>query len=261
MIDVEKLFLDLKKAVKKAGFFLLSQVVEVENHKNANDLLTKNDMATEEFLLKFLKTKYPEVNVISEEFNPNVPLKGISVVIDPIDGTCNYAAGLDLFGIQVAIFNENEAVGSIIYLPKKKEMFFAFKNKGCFMNNKRIEVDKEKLAKDGILILSDFYKDQIVKFESQYDLVKDLHDLYLKTRLLGAACIDFTSLVKGNAITYICNYSNIWDIAPGLLLAKEAGCVCASLVNEKYNYGESALIVSNNLENLNLVLNTYKRGK
>ena len=261
MIDVEKLFLDLKKAVKKAGFFLLSQTIEVENHKNVNDLLTKNDKDTEEYLLKFLKAKYPDVNIISEEFNPDVTLKGVSVVIDPIDGTCNYAAGLDLFGIQVAIFNEDEVVGSIIYLPKKKEMFTAFKNKGCYLNNKRIEVNKEKLASDGILILSDFYKDQVVKFEKQYELVKDLHDLYLKTRLLGAACIDFTSLVKGNALTYICNYSNIWDIAPGLFLAKEAGCVYTSLVNEKYSFGEPALVVSNNLDNLNLVLDTYRRGK
>lgn len=259
MIDRKKLFLDLKKIIKKAGSFLLSQTIEVEKHKTVNDLLTRNDKDTEEFILKLLKAKYPEVNIISEEFNPDATLKGISVVLDPVDGTCNYAAGLDLFGIQAAIFNEKEVIASIIYLPKKKEMYSAYASEGCFLNNKRIEIDREILAKDGILILSDFYKDQVVTFDKQYELVKNLHNCFLKTRLFGASCIDFTSLVKNNAVCYICNYSNIWDIAPGLFLVKEAGGVYASLANEEYSFGEPALVVSNNLENLKLILNSYKK--
>lgn len=259
MIDVKKLFTDVKAIVKKAGSFLLSESVEIEKHKNANDLLTKNDVETESYILELIKRKYPDVNIISEELNADSSLKGITVVIDPIDGTCNYAAGLDFFGIQVAIFSGNEVVASVIYLPRKKEMFSAFKDEGCYLNNKLIKIDANKSASDSVLILSDFYKDQVVNFNKQYDLVKELHDSFLKTRLFGAACIDFTYLVKNNASTYICNYSNIWDIAPGLFLVKEAGGVYASLVNDEYKFTEPALVVSNNIENLNLVLNAYKK--
>lgn len=259
MIDLKKLFNDVKVIVKKAGSFLLSECIEIEKHKNANDLLTKNDINTETFILKLLKQKYPDVNIISEELNADSVLKGITVVIDPIDGTCNYASGLDLFGIQVAIFSEKEIVSSVIYLPRKKELFSAFKGEGCYLNNKLIKIDANKSASDSVLILSDFYRNQIVNFDKQYELVKELHDSFLKTRLFGAACIDFTLLVKGNVSTYICNYSNIWDIAPGLFLVKEAGGVYASLVNDEYNFTEPALVVSNNIDNLNLVLNTYKK--
>ena len=129
MIDIEELFFDLKKIVKKAGSFLLSESIEIEKHKNVNDLLTKNDIETETYILKLLKSKYPDINIISEELNAESTIKDVTVVIDPIDGTCNYAAGLDLFGIQVAIFNEKEVIGNDSQCNTCSSMSYRLHNK------------------------------------------------------------------------------------------------------------------------------------
>ena len=74
--------------------------------------------------------------------------------------------------------------------------------------------------------------------QKQLELVSLMQDKFLKTRLFGAACIDFTNLATNKAQAYICYYNHIWDIAPGLLLAKEAGCVYKTLENTNYTYND-----------------------
>ena len=95
----------LKSLIVEAGELLLSQTVSVSKHKTANDLLTENDLLIERFLIDGVKGKFPSVNIVSEETAADNALQGVSVVIDPIDGTCNYAVGTDRFGVQAAVFD------------------------------------------------------------------------------------------------------------------------------------------------------------
>lgn len=252
----------IRFVITAAGHQLLSQPVTVEQHKTKNDLLTQNDLLTETFIINHLKNRYPDIHIVSEEYNPdNHCNEGLTVVIDPIDGTCNYAAGLSLFGIQTAIFDNGVCVGAAIYFPETKDMLVAEKGKGAYFNDTPITVDSTTAAADGILLISDYYDNITIPFEKQFALVKALQKDFLKTRHFGAACVDFSMLAQKHAVAYITYYHKLWDIAPGLLIATEAGCVYGALDCPCYEYGRPGLVVTNNAENLNLILQTYSQLK
>ncbi len=241
-----------------AGHQLRSQEIRVEQHKTKNDLLTQNDLLTETFIINHLKSRYPDIHIVSEEYNPdNHCNEGITVVIDPIDGTCNYAAGLSLFGIQTAIFDNGVCVGAAIYFPETKDMLVAEKGKGAYWNDTLITVDSTIPAADGILLISDYYDNIDIALETQFALVKALQKCFLKTRHFGAACVDFSMLAQKHAVAYITYYHKLWDIAPGLLIATEAGCVYGALGRKSYEYGQPGLVVANRPETLSKILQEY----
>ncbi len=242
-----------------AGKYLLSQTVKVSSHKTKNDLLTENDLKTEHFIIEGIKKDFPSVNILSEEYNSenSLDIGGTTIIIDPIDGTCNFAVGLPLYGIQLAVANEGVCTFAAIYFPESDELITAEIGKGAYLNGKPLKVKNNASCKDGMLIISDYYDNISYDFSSQFELVKNLQKSYLKTRHFGAACVDFSYLARSHALAYITYYHKIWDIAPGLLVALEAGCVCASLEGGSYQYGNPGLVVANNAENLNVILAEY----
>ena len=247
----------MTEVIHAAGKFLLSQTVAVNNHKTRNDLLTQNDLETEEFIIAHLKETHPDIHIVSEEYNPDSTPEGLTVVIDPIDGTCNYAVGLSMFGIQLALFDGSECVGAVLHFPVSGDTFTARLGEGAYLNGKRISVNPDTPAGDGILLISDYYDGMDISMQTQFDLVRALQSYFLKTRHLGAACVDFTTLAKGHALAYITYYSKLWDIAPGLLLAKEAGCVAGYLPGGDYPWWQPGLVVATNADILSHILSTY----
>lgn len=256
---MRKLIEYCKKLIVEAGERLLEQTAVVSAHKTKNDLLTENDLYIERFLMDSIRLAFPEVNIISEETAADGRLQGLSVVIDPIDGTCNYAVGSDLFGLQAAVFNDEECEASFLYFPKQKNLLFTQRGEGAYWNGERLTVDARADSGDGVLLISDYYAGQAVSIEKQFALVRALQPVFLKTRHLGAACVDFASLVRGQALAYVCHYYHIWDIAPGLLAATESGCVFSRLDGEEYRYGQPALVVANSRQTLDKIINTYHK--
>lgn len=228
-------------------------------HKSANDLLTKADLALNDFFTRAIQTAFPEAKIIAEESENGTLGDELTFVVDPLDGTCNFSRGVKLHGIQIAVMENKECVASLVGLPRLDLVYYAEKGKGCYRNGERIRIDANISHEDGILSLSDFYHDEDdIEFDDQFKLVAALQGDFLKTRLFGAACYDFAALAEGQSQAYLCYYRHIWDIAPGLLLAKEAGAVYARLNGSEYHYGDESIVVANNEETLNLVLTKAK---
>lgn len=249
----------LAQILEEAGKLLLAQTVQVAAHKTANDLLTQNDLLTERFLMEKITSLLPQANIISEETSADKELKGLSVVIDPIDGTCNYAVGTQRFGIQLAVFEEQTCVAALLHFPSTGKTLWASLGGGAWCNGRALTVDTSASSGDGMLLLSDYYANISVPMDTQFELVKQLQPVFLKTRHLGAACVDFASVVQRQALAYICYYYHIWDIAPGLLIAKEAGCCCSLLDGSDYRYGTPGLVLANSPETLQRITETYKK--
>lgn len=249
MDEVLKFLLGLYEGAK-ALFYEDSKVI---CHKSTNDILSEADLRLNQYFCSVINAEYPEALLIAEENGAAELTDALTFVIDPLDGTCNYSLGLRLCGMQIAVFKGGECMLSLIGLPGFDEVFYAIKGKGAFMNGQRLTANTDIGAADGILGLSDFYaENDRLDFDSQFLLVKSLRQKFLKTRLFGAACIDFTFLAKSNMQAYICYYRHIWDIAPGLLLIEEAGLVYSG-VNKDYSYGDHALIAANSPETLELI--------
>ena len=205
------------KASEKASKILIRDFGEIEklqvSKKGPSDFVTNSDLKAEKIIIDELKNARPNYSIISEEngIEKNKDKKN-TWIIDPIDGTINFLHGLPHFAISIALKSNNEIVSGLIFDPIKNEMFFAEKENGAFFNNQRIRVSKKNDLDDCLFVTGG-------KIE---------HKLDLPYRKSGCAALDMAYVAAGRYDGYFQNDLNIWDIAAGIILVKEAG----GLLNE-----------------------------
>ena len=200
------------KAAERASKILIRDFGEVENlqvsKKGPTDFVTNSDLKTEKIIIEELKKAKPHYSIISEE-------KGIEKnkdidnfwIIDPIDGTVNFLHGIPHFAISIGLRSENEIISGLIFDPIKDELFYAEKNNGAFFNNQRIRVSKKNDIEECLFVTGGKIK-------------KELSIPYRKS---GCAALDMAYVAAGRYDGYFQNDLNIWDIAAGIVLIKEAG--------------------------------------
>ena len=205
------------KASEKASKSLIRDFGEVENlqvsAKGPSDFVTNTDVKVEKILIEELTKSKKNFSILSEESGliKNKDNKNIWI-IDPIDGTSNFLHGIPHFAISIALQSENEIVSGLIFDPIKNEMFYAEKNNGSYLNNKRIRVSKKKEI-DKCLFATNG---------------KKFKNTNLHNRKSGSAALDMAYVAAGRYDGYFQENLNLWDIAAGLILIKEAG----GIVNE-----------------------------
>ncbi len=200
------------KACEKASKVLKRDFGEVENLqvslKGPRDFVTNSDKKVEKILIEELLKYKKNFSVITEEtkFIDNSDKENFWI-IDPIDGTTNFLHGIPHFAISVALRFNNEIISGLIFDPIKDEIFFADKNNGAYFNNHRVRVSKKNKLdeclfatnKNGIIISG------------------------LNSRVTGSAALDLAYVGSGRFDGYFQNNLNLWDIAAGSLIVKEAG--------------------------------------
>ena len=125
MSSYQKLLDKIVDAMKDAFAFAEKNEEVYTFEKSTYDVVTNMDFTIEKFLMERIREIEPEAVFLSEEYNPNTAASGRFWIIDPIDGTCNYANGISIFGIQCALCDEGETLLSAIYLPPNDESFTA----------------------------------------------------------------------------------------------------------------------------------------
>ena len=200
------------KASEKASKTLIRDFGEIENlqvsKKGPRDFVTNSDIKVEKIIFEELKKARPNYSFISEEKGlENNKDASNTWIIDPIDGTVNFLHGIPHFAISIALKTNNEIVSGLIYDPIKDEMFFAEKNNGAFFNNHRIRVSKKNNINDCL-------------FATGGKINQD-HDL--PNRKTGCAALDMAYVASGRYDGCFQNDLNLWDIAAGIILIKEAG--------------------------------------
>ena len=202
------------KACEKASKALIRDFGEVENlqvsMKGPSDFVTNADKKVEKILIEELLKAKKNFSILSEEtgFIKNKDEKNMWI-IDPIDGTTNFLHGIPHFSICIALKSHEEIISGLIFDPIKDEMFYAEKNLGSFLNNKRIRVSKKKDLKDCLFGTNG----------------KKYKDVKLTNRKSGSAALDMAYVAAGRYDGYFQHNLNIWDIAAGLILVNEAGGV------------------------------------
>ena len=201
----------MHKACLKASRVLIRDFGEVEklqvSEKGPGDFVTASDKRVEGIIIKELEKS--EYSILSEETGLiEGKNKDKKWIIDPIDGTFNFLNGLPHFAISIAYEDKSEIISGIIFDPIKNEMFFAEKNNGAFFNNQRIRVSKKNNLDECLFAVGK------LKNEPSFTY-----------RRSGCAALDIAYVASGRLDGYAQSNLNLWDIAAGIVLIKEAGGV------------------------------------
>jgi myo-inositol-1(or 4)-monophosphatase len=205
------------KASEKASKILIRDFGEIEklqvSKKGPLDFVTNSDLKAEKIIIEELKKARPHYSIISEENGAEKNKDNNNTwIIDPIDGTINFLHGIPHFAISIALKSDGEIVSGLIFDPIKNEMFFAEKENGAFFNNHRIKVSKKNDMNDCLFATGG----------------KITNELKLSYRKSGCAALDMAYVAAGRYDGFFQQNLNLWDIAAGVILVKEAG----GLLNE-----------------------------
>ena len=199
------------KACEKASKILIRDFGELEklqvSKKGPRDFVTNSDVKAEKIIIEELKKARPNYSIISEEngVEKNKDTSN-SWIIDPIDGTINFLHGIPHFAISIALKSDDEIICGLIFDPIKDEMFYAEKNNGAFFNNQRIRVSKKNNLDECLFAVGK------LKNEPSFTY-----------RRSGCAALDIAYVASGRLDGYAQSNLNLWDIAAGIVLIKEAG--------------------------------------
>ena len=231
------------KAAEKASKSVIRDFGEVEklqvSKKGPYDFVTKTDKHVEKIIIEELSKIKQNYSFITEETGiiKNQDKDNIWI-IDPIDGTTNFLHGLPHFAICIALKSKDEIVSGLIFDPIKDEMFFAEKDKGAYLNNQRLRVSKKNSIDDCL-------------FSSNHEGVK-FSDLNM--RYSGCAALDLAYVASGRLDGFFHNKINLWDVAAGAIMVKEAGGIVNDLNKfdmDKIDIKASSAAISDKmLENL-----------
>ena len=204
------------KASEKASKILIRDFGELEklqvSKKGPQDFVTNADIKAEKIIIEELKKARPNYSIISEENGVEKNKDHSNFwIIDPIDGTTNFLHGVPHFAISIALQSNNEIVCGLIFDPIKDELFYAEKNNGAYFNNQRIRVSKKREINECLFAVG--------KGKYNPDLI---------CRRSGSAALDMAYVASGRFDGYFQNNLNLWDIAAGIIIVKEAG----GIVNE-----------------------------
>ncbi|CAM3819830.1 inositol monophosphatase family protein [Arcobacter cloacae] len=254
---------DLIKIIKKAGKILRKGYYSNKevSLKAKKDLVTKYDVAVEEYLKKKFSKKFKEFNIIAEESDNSSVEFNNSIIIDPIDGTTNFVNGVPHTAISVGVYKDKKPYLAVVYNPILDELYEAKIGCGAYLNGKKLEVSKEENFQKA-LIATGFPYSSGTNNDDLDDVIKKIKDilpLCQDIRRLGSASIDLCMVAKGVFEGYYEMNLKAWDVSAGILILTEAGGKITNIEGVDYKLFEDKYIVASNskiheefIKNLNL---------
>lgn len=236
------------KAAKKAGKVHkkhLGRKSKVKEKSASFDLVTTADLEAEKAIVKIIKRAYSEHNILAEEENYEKTSSSYCWIIDPLDGTNNFSFGIPFFCVSIALAKDNQVILGVVYDVMRKELFWAEKGKGAYLNGRRIKVSDEPSLAKAMLITGFYYdrgKDMINNLEAiRIFFQKKIFGL----RRLGAAALDLSYISCGRATGFWEFKLSPWDFAAGKLLVEEAGGKFTDKSGKDVKLEPSYIIASN----------------
>ena len=191
------------------------------SYKGRADIVTDVDLAAEQVVLELMRGEYPAFGVLAEESKPVESGSQYTWVVDPLDGTRNYANGIPHFCTVVALAHRQEVVLGVIYDPVRDELFTAEKGGGAWANGSRLWVSETSKLGQALLGCDLGYVDE--QAASAIDLIRALWPGIVSLRLMGSSALGLAYAAGGRVDLYFHHSLSPWDVATGLLLVREAG--------------------------------------
>jgi myo-inositol-1(or 4)-monophosphatase len=237
------------QTAREAGKILLDKYgkkINISLKGNIN-LVTEADLASEKFIIEQIKSYYPKHSILAEE-SGNAVVDGNSAwkwIIDPLDGTTNFAHSYPCFCVTLALEHDGKIVIGATYDPTRDEMFSAERGQGANLNNKQIRVSETDKLNNSLLVTGFPYN-----FAEKANFVEKLAKFLLSARGVrrdGSAAIDLAYVACGRFDGFWEEGLNAWDVAAGILFIEEAGGRVSSYDGSELNLYQPPIVASNGL--------------
>jgi len=239
----------LLEATMEAGKIIqhyFNGTFKIENKSSINDLVTEVDKMSEDKVISIIKLHFPGHSIISEEAGEAMQVSDYQWIIDPIDGTVNFAHGIPICCVSIGLKHKDEMLYGAVYNPMMNELFFAEKGKGATLNGTPISVSKKSDFKTACLVTGFPYKwpnnaEHPIKVFERFILQG------LPVRRLGSAAIDLCWVACGRFDGFWEYNLSSWDIAAGYLIVQEAGGKVTNFYGDPYNVFDKETLATNGL--------------
>lgn len=216
----------------------------VTSKTNVNDLVTQADHESEQAIFKVIRETFPDHYILSEESGEMKMDSTTKWIIDPIDGTINFANGIPICCVSIGIEHEGKMVLGAVYNPFMNEFFFAEKGKGATLNNVAIHVsDKTDLMTS--CLVTGFPYQYVDKPNGPVQVLEQFVRRATPVRRLGSAAIDLCWVAAGRFDGYYEHTLKAWDSAAGFLLVEEAGGKVTDFSGAYYSPYQPSIVATN----------------
>jgi len=246
MEDYKKFLKIARKAAIKAGDFLLEGLNQKKqiDFKGQVDLVTTFDRESEELIYEELSQAFPEMSFLAEEVIRKDNNSDYCWIIDPLDGTTNFAHSLPIFCVSIALSFGREVIVGVVYDPNRKEIFSAVKGEGAFLNNQRIRVS-ETTELDKSLLATGFPYDVRTSPDNNINHFSSFAVKAQAIRRCGSAALDLCYVACGRFDGFWEMKLKPWDLAAGSLLVKEAGGLTTDFYGQDFELSSPDIVASN----------------
>lgn len=230
-------------AAKKASKVLLhyygkKEAVKIKSNKT---LVATADIEANKIIIQTIKKYFPEHSILSEETGFEDNKSDYKWVIDPLDGTHNFLHDIPIFGTSIALEYKNNIVLGVLSFPAFKLVAMAEKNKGAFLNGKRVKVSEKKSLEHSFILFEYSYANR----QEKVDFLEKLIHKTIDVRNFGSAVYNLLLIACGKCEGYVILATNEWDVAAGFLIVEEAGGEITNLNGKKWKFNNKKYIISN----------------
>ena len=242
----------MARAAERTGRALIRDFGEVEqlqvSRKGPADFVSAADLKAEQTVRRELEKVRPGFGFLLEESGA-IPGEDEhhTWIVDPLDGTINFLHGLPHFCVSIGLTRDDDIIAGVIYDPIKDELFWAEKNQGAFLNNRRLRVSGRRQLYESLLatgIPFGIHKDTPInqKFTAQLEAVMDK---IAGVRRFGSAALDLAYVAAGRYEGFWENGLHPWDVAAGVLIVREAGGFVTEINGSRYELGAPDILAAN----------------
>lgn len=206
----------------------------------AKGIVTDTDLASERAIIDILKKHSPH-NILSEESGLLRDEPGKKWIIDPLDGTSNFARGIPFFAVSVGLMGKNDFIAGVIIDPVSGNEYYAVKGEGAFCNGERISISPLQKGFTPCIYLNHGYsvadRNKFIQLTNKlavdYDILKP-----------GATALELCYVATGAIDSFICSGDALWDFAAGVVIATEAGAVFSNWQGKSWNEEKNELLIT-----------------
>jgi myo-inositol-1(or 4)-monophosphatase len=235
------------EAAHRAGDLALRQFHQPQEvrRKGPADPVTATDVAAEELIVRTIRQAFPDHEFLGEEGH-RAPADAENLwVVDPIDGTRNYAHGVSFFCTSIALARYGQPVLGVIYDPILKETFHAEAGRGAYLNGQPIHVSRKTELEDAILSLSLVPARQVSNAHVALPMLVRLQPMVESVRIMGSAALHLAYIACGRFDAGFQDSVHAWDVLAGVLLVQEAGGVVTDLMGQPVSTQSCDCIAAN----------------